>query len=212
MQQALVQYEKGDLREEDRKLTAGIKSAWADYQPVVKKIAALVSTGKQAEAVWLLKSDEAGVAKGMNEAVDKIIKINVRDGKGKSDANRVLANGAVKIMITLVVVAVVLVLGLDIFISRIIMRQLGADPKEVGEIADLVAVGDLSREIILNSGDSSRIMASMKNMVDAENVLVSDAAMLSKAAVEGKVATRADASKHSGPTNAPHRSLMPPTA
>jgi methyl-accepting chemotaxis protein len=83
-------------------------------------------------------------------------------------------------------------------IVRTVSRQLGADPKEVGEVATLVAAGDLSREIILASGDTTSVMAAMKKMVDAVKALVSDAGMLSEAAVAGKLATRADAGKHGG--------------
>jgi methyl-accepting chemotaxis protein len=92
----------------------------------------------------------------------------------------------------------ILVSALAFFISRSIMRQLGAEPKEVGEVANLVAVGDLSREITLKPGDTTSVMSAMKKMVDAIKVLVADANMLSEAAVAGRLATRADASKHQG--------------
>ncbi len=198
MQDALAQYEKGDMSAEDKKLTADIKSDWAAYQPVVKKIAALAAAGKQDEAVKLMKSEGAVVAKAMNDIIDKTIDSNEKDSKAKSDGNTVLANGAVKLMIVLVVAAMLLAVGLGIFISRIIMRQLGVDPKELGEVANRVAVGDLSREITLKSGDSSSVMAAMKKMVDTIKALVADAALLSEAAVAGRLSTRADAGKHQG--------------
>ncbi len=74
----------------------------------------------------------------------------------------------------------------------------GIWPKEVGEIATLVGAGDLSREILLPSGDTTSVMAAMKKMVESIRALTTDANMLSVAAIEGKLATRADASKHQG--------------
>jgi methyl-accepting chemotaxis protein len=78
------------------------------------------------------------------------------------------------------------------------MRQLGGDPKEVAEIANYVAAGDLSHDIQLAAGDTSSVMASMNGMVEAIKALTNDANLLSEAAIAGKLATRADASKHKG--------------
>jgi methyl-accepting chemotaxis protein len=149
-------------------------------------------------AIKFVETDGAAVVVQMNKIIKEMIQLNVKDAQKRSDDNTVQANGAVRIMIALAVAAVLLAVGLGIFIGRIIMRQLGADSKEVGEVVNLVAVGDLSHEIALKSGDSSSVMAAMKKLVDTVKALVADASMLSKAAVAGKLATRADATKHQG--------------
>jgi methyl-accepting chemotaxis protein len=48
------------------------------------------------------------------------------------------------------------------------------------------------------NGDFNTIKNNLNSCIDNINALVADAAMLAKAAVEGKLATRADASKHGG--------------
>jgi methyl-accepting chemotaxis protein len=48
------------------------------------------------------------------------------------------------------------------------------------------------------NGDFNEIKNNLNMCIDAVNALVADAGVLSKAAVEGKLATRADASKHQG--------------
>ncbi|MCX6625360.1 MAG: methyl-accepting chemotaxis protein, partial [Acidobacteria bacterium] len=48
------------------------------------------------------------------------------------------------------------------------------------------------------NGDFNTIKNNLNNCIDNINALVADAAMLAKAAVEGKLATRADATKHGG--------------
>ena len=48
------------------------------------------------------------------------------------------------------------------------------------------------------NGDFNTIKNNLNNCIDNINALVADAGMLAKAAVEGKLATRADASKHGG--------------
>jgi len=67
------------------------------------------------------------------------------------------------------------------------------------EYVDRIAKGDIPNKITDNyNGDFNEIKNNLNMAIDAVNALVADAAMLSKAAVEGKLATRADASKHGG--------------
>ena len=67
------------------------------------------------------------------------------------------------------------------------------------EYVDRIAKGDIPAKITDNyNGDFNEIKNNLNQAIGAVNALVADAAMLSKAAVEGKLATRADATKHGG--------------
>ena len=64
---------------------------------------------------------------------------------------------------------------------------------------DRISRGDIPPKITDSyNGDFNTIKNNLNTCIDAVNALVADAAMLSKAAVEGKLATRADASRHQG--------------
>jgi len=64
---------------------------------------------------------------------------------------------------------------------------------------DRISKGDIPPKITDSyNGDFNTIKNNLNVAVDSINLLVTDAAMLSKAAVDGKLATRADASKHQG--------------
>ncbi len=64
---------------------------------------------------------------------------------------------------------------------------------------DEISKGAIPAKITDNyNGDFNVIKNNLNQAIDAVNNLVADAGMLSKAAVEGKLATRADASKHQG--------------
>ena len=64
---------------------------------------------------------------------------------------------------------------------------------------DRISKGDIPPKITDSySGDYNIIKNNLNACVDAVNALVTDAAMLSAAAVEGKLETRADASRHQG--------------
>jgi methyl-accepting chemotaxis protein len=67
------------------------------------------------------------------------------------------------------------------------------------EYVDRISKGDIPQKITDNyNGDFNEIKNNLNRCIDAVNALVVDAGILSKAAVEGKLATRADASKHGG--------------
>ena len=62
-----------------------------------------------------------------------------------------------------------------------------------------ISNGNIPAKITDNyNGDFNTIKNNLNKCIDAVNKLVADATMLSKAAVEGKLATRADATKHEG--------------
>ena len=67
------------------------------------------------------------------------------------------------------------------------------------EYVDKISKGDIPAKISDNyNGDFNEIKNNLNRCIDAVNLLVADADLLSKAAVDGKLATRADASKHGG--------------
>ena len=66
-------------------------------------------------------------------------------------------------------------------------------------LAENIAAGDLSMKVTVESEDETgQLLNAMQKMSDRIQALASDAKMLSVAAVEGKLATRADASQHQG--------------
>jgi methyl-accepting chemotaxis protein len=67
------------------------------------------------------------------------------------------------------------------------------------EYVDRIAKGDIPAKISdTYNGDFNEIKNNLNQCIDAINMLVADAGMLAMAAVDGKLATRADASKHGG--------------
>ncbi len=67
------------------------------------------------------------------------------------------------------------------------------------EYVDRISKGDIPAKITdTYRGDFNEIKNNLNQCIDAVNALVADANQLSTAAVEGKLATRADATKHQG--------------
>jgi methyl-accepting chemotaxis protein len=94
--------------------------------------------------------------------------------------------------------ALIISFWIGFLLIRNLSRQLGGEPSAVADIANRMAVGDLSARIELRPGDKASVMAAMKDMVSAIQSLVKDMNELSKAAVAGRLAARADEERHQG--------------
>jgi methyl-accepting chemotaxis protein len=67
-------------------------------------------------------------------------------------------------MVALVAGAVLLGIGIGVWLTRGLVRQLGAEPMEAANLAQSVAGGDLSTDIPLRAGDTTSVMAALKAM------------------------------------------------
>ncbi|NTU42718.1 MAG: hypothetical protein HGA78_06625, partial [Nitrospirales bacterium] len=108
------------------------------------------------------------------------------------------AASAKTLLIGFSALGVLFTLGLGTIIVRAIFTKIGADPGVVAEIAQKIAAGDVSMHIATEGKNKNSLLVAVANITDVVKSLIADAGMLSKAAVEGKLATRADATKHQG--------------
>jgi methyl-accepting chemotaxis protein len=191
-------YEKTLVSAEGKAQFEEFKKARQAYAADLDKIAALAMEDKDAEATAVLQGDGAKTSRALQDMIAKMVDQKIKFSKGLADSNTVSANQATMYMTILMIAGVILAIGIGLYIAANVMKQLGADPKEVAEIANLVGAGDMSHDIKLANNDTSSVMYSMNKMMDAIKALVKDANMLSEAAIAGKLATRADASKHQG--------------
>jgi methyl-accepting chemotaxis protein len=106
-----------------------------------------------------------------------------------------MANSA-KIMVLVVsLIAVILTILLARWLTRLITRPL----HEAVDAANKMANGDMSFKLNTDSQDETGMLCvAMSRTQQSVQALINDANMLVKAAVDGRLSTRADASKHQG--------------
>ncbi|MFA6971264.1 MAG: MCP four helix bundle domain-containing protein, partial [Gallionella sp.] len=106
-----------------------------------------------------------------------------------------LASSTATLIISLALGAIVIGLGLAFWVTRSITSPL----QKAVDAADKIAKGDLSTNIVIDSKDETgQLLSAFVSVQDALKVMVGDAGMLAKAAVDGKLETRADATRHQG--------------
>jgi methyl-accepting chemotaxis protein len=175
-----------------------IKESIDNYRTLNNRVIALGMANKDAEAGMLLSKEAAPAERALSKLIEDLLHHNMERNTARYNEAVATYHTSRNLMLGIGTLSIILAIFTAIFLTRSVLRQLGGDPKEVAEVANYVAVGDLTHEIKLTTGDSTSVMAAMKKMVDTIKALVADASMLSDAAIAGKLATRADASKHQG--------------
>lgn len=108
---------------------------------------------------------------------------------------------AVKVIITLSVIALFVAVLIAWLISRSVLGQLGVDPAVIGGIARRIARGDIVIDFEENKRGIRGVYADMKEMTESLARMVTELQILSRAAIEGRLSVRADAGKHQGAYN-----------
>jgi len=99
-----------------------------------------------------------------------------------------------------VILGIILVIGIGGLACSVMMTRSMTKPlKDLLSATNKLAAGDLNVELKTKNRDEFGMLAqSFQTMVMSIQMLITDADMLSRAAIEGNLATRADATKHSG--------------
>ncbi|MBK9579936.1 MAG: MCP four helix bundle domain-containing protein [Fibrobacterota bacterium] len=160
-----------------------------------EKIIGFAKAGKDSAAAAELFGDYRKVQSEYLAAIADLIKFQSELADQDGDAAAKMASMANTLIIGLIILAGILAVLVAWLVTRSITRPIG----NCIEIAEKVAKGDTTTEIKVESTDETgMLMEAMARMVRAIQLMSGDASTLAMAAVEGKLATRADATKHQG--------------
>jgi methyl-accepting chemotaxis protein len=148
----------------------GLEKEYKDYEQVALQTLALLREGKLSAAAALEeKAEKQGdqldsTCRGLIKLMEK----NVDETTKKIESDEALA---VKMMIILTVAALILGLGIGIFVSRGITRPIN----EALGVANALAQGDLTISVVSDSKDETgQMMAALSNMVEKLKQVVGD--------------------------------------
>lgn len=168
--EALAQLKKlaetTDAAPEGRQLIATIEETEKLYAPVALGIVALALEGEHATAIQRM-NDECRpllarlikASKDYAEFAQRRSNTLLAEARESYVAQR---NG----LILGIVLAVALSVMAAVLIERSLAADLGTEPRELREIFNQVAAGDLTRQIALHAGDSNSVLAAVKRMQD----------------------------------------------
>jgi methyl-accepting chemotaxis protein len=168
-------YEKTLFSDEGKKMFADFVAARKDYGTHLNQIIQLVLDNKIEEARVILHGEGAKASREEQSAIETMVTSKIGFAKQTAEQNTHDANQAMLFLTILAIIGVIVAVGIGMIIAAVVRKQLGGDPKQVGDIANQVAVGDLTSEITLAPGDTTSVMAAMKKMVSAFNGITANA-------------------------------------
>lgn len=158
--------EGADVPPEGRKLIAQIEETEKLYAPVALGIVALALEGEHATAIQRMNDECRPLLARLIKASKDYAEFAQRRSNTllaeARDSYEVQRNG----LILGIVLAVALSVMAALLIERSLAADLGTEPRELREIFNAVAAGDLTRQIALRAGDSNSVLAAVKRMQD----------------------------------------------
>ncbi len=194
---ALKKYESTLADDKDKHLLDEDHAAFNAYLLEVDKVLDQSRQNKKDLARELLVQIKPSEKKAYDAFADHMA-YNVE--LAKKAADEAVATKANATLFATIITTIVLLMTalLGWYITRNLLRQLGAEPDVVAQLANNISIGDLSSKIEVKADDTTSLMSAMKRMTISIQALVADAVDLSTAAVEGRLKNRADESKHQG--------------
>ncbi|QOX78781.1 MCP four helix bundle domain-containing protein [Trichlorobacter lovleyi] len=191
----LSELEKTVKSDTGKKLLGNLKDKRVAIRNDQKLVIEQVQSGKKEEAVHLmltkLRQSQADYFKAINEMLD-------HQKKSVDDTGHLaekLADQTKEIILILGIAALLVGIFMGWFITKSIVTPINS----CVDAANKIAAGDTDVHLDTTSKDETGILqAAMGKMAESIQALIKDASMLSEAAIAGKLATRADATKHQG--------------
>ncbi|NTV09264.1 MAG: HAMP domain-containing protein, partial [Zoogloea sp.] len=162
------------------------------------KFIELMQAGKKDEAVSFLLGSLRQTQRAYIDSVGEIIKYQTDLMKDEGKAAEALAASTKSLLVVLTLLAVLFGSGFAYFIIRDLLRKLGGEPAVAQELAAKIAAGDLSTQVIVKAGDTTSLMASMKQLSDGIQSLVREMNKMSREHEAGDIDVRIDDGKFAG--------------
>jgi len=146
---------------------AGLEESVNAYVAGVAKLKAEVAAtklGDNGEATQYLFGDFGAITNKVDEQMKKLSELKESKARDTAAANLQTFTEARELMIGLVIGSVLMGIGIGVWLTRSLTRQLGGEPSEAAQLAQSVAKGDLSTEVRLRAGDTDSVMAALKSM------------------------------------------------
>jgi methyl-accepting chemotaxis protein len=157
-------YRKLVRDDEERKLFETFRKFWGEYLETSRKIVGLDRAGKQRDGHDI--ADGAGKMSLDDSigALDRLTAFNFDSGKRAAQSAELVYDGARRLALALLLVALMVGAALATAITRSMLSQLGGEPWEAAKVVRAVAAGDLTTRIDVRQGDTSSLMAQLAEM------------------------------------------------
>lgn len=153
-----------DTTTEERQALSDIDQVERRTQPLVEAIIEQRLAGDIEGARTLLLAEAAPAFRDWLAAINTFIDLQGAMNQRETAATRDLASGFQVLMLILCGAAVAIGVLVATLLTRMLLRELGAEPGKVKNFAEAIGRGELSTQAHLRRGDKHSIMASLATM------------------------------------------------
>ena len=197
MEGHIKEVERLSLKEKATLMPPKEKDAWGKFDPAwdrylagARKVIALGQAGKEADAKTTMHAEASPALAEAEAALATIVTACDEAALETYQESQAAAATSRLETIALIVCGFILALGLGYFVTAMVKRQVGGEPRDAAAIAQRVAAGDLSMSFDLAAGDGTSMMAAMKTMVAALSGVLSETQKVVDAAGRGDFTQR----------------------
>ena len=162
--QALNVVMKNDATPADREIMKRIADTEGALFTVFEKAAQLGLANDNRQYLNYLTNEVRPVQFKILDALDDLTKIQRENSLTAVLMNSAETARAALILMLLTGASVLLAVGVCVFITRVLMRQLGGEPAQAQELAAAIAAGDLTTPVTLRRNDTTSLLASLDAM------------------------------------------------
>ena len=181
--------------EQGRAMLQKLIDARTAYVPAQEKFIEMVKAGRRDDATEFMLTEIRRQQNAYVASVDELIKYLTELTAKNGAASVEQAQSARTLVLTLSAAAILLALLFATLITRSLTRPIN----QVVDAVRKMAAGDMNFELKSTAKDEvAEVMRSVTAAQASIQALIADANTLSTAAIEGRLATRADASRHQG--------------
>ncbi len=153
-----------DASDTARKLVADLEAIERRYGPVALSIVELAANGKRDEAIAKINAECRPLLKELLAKEDEYVEYTMRREHEMKKASATRLSRQRITLLAASAAALLMALGAGLLITRSVMRQLGAEPSDLGTSAERVAGGDLSPLPGSTSAPQGSVLASLATM------------------------------------------------
>jgi methyl-accepting chemotaxis protein len=160
----LVAYQQSPMVTGEAALFKALESAWQGMTLQSQKIVKFSRDGNQVDA----RDISDGMGKDLFDTtlqqLDKVQAFAFDAGQGAASQAAATYRLSRGVVVAVLIGTVIIGLVLSAVVTRGLLKQLGGEPREAQKLVQAVAEGDLTTAIHIKPGDSTSLMASLKQM------------------------------------------------
>ncbi|CAM3572580.1 Histidine kinase [Bordetella sputigena] len=172
--QALAKLDKIVTADIPRAMLKKVEESRAALEQRIDGFFALASAADKSNAIAYLRSDILPANTALESAVRELLNYQVQQMEAADAEGDAMYAETRMLVMGLSGGAVVLALLIGLFITRGLLKLLGGEPAYAAQVLQQVAGGDLSVDVKTRKGDTTSMMANVKNMVGRLAQVVSE--------------------------------------